>query len=110
MAVGCIDGLCRGKRGDEPASKHQEENQRTSAGWDERTCLARPNSHARTGTRENVVVLVQLTRSSMIANHTRLMPSLLNLVTIHTYIHRPASGPVGRINALSKERHLLSMR
>ena len=53
------------------------DNEQADAGRDDRTCLARPNSQARTGTdREEFIFPVQLT-TSRIGNHTRLIHTAL---------------------------------
>ena len=56
------------------------------AGRDGRTCLARPILRREWGQREKFIFPVQLT-TSRIGNHTRLMPNLLCVMTIHTYIY-----------------------
>ena len=52
--------------------------------------MAEPNSRDKlsgaNGDRENSVFSVQLT-TSRIDNYTRLMPSLLNVMTTHTHTH-----------------------
>ena len=53
-------------------------NEKANAGRDGRTCLARPNSQARTG-QDNILFPVQLTTSSRIGNLTRLVDTLLLL-------------------------------
>ena len=57
MTIGDIYGCRRGNReeGEEPVCEHRIqpvvlENEPAEAGRDSRTCLARPNSQARTGT------------------------------------------------------------
>ena len=62
-----------------------EENKQIDAGQDGRTHLVRPNSQARTGTGKCSCFPVQLT-TSRIGNNTRLICTLLNVLTIHTYI------------------------
>ena len=62
------------------------ENEQADAGRDGRTRLARPNSQARTGTGKYSFFPVQLT-TSRIGNLTRLIYTLLYVMTIHTYMH-----------------------
>ena len=62
------------------------ENEKADTGRDDRTCLARPNSQARTGTRKSSFSLYQLT-TSRIGNHAWLIHALLKVLTTHTYIH-----------------------
>ena len=73
-----------------PVSKHQIQpeygDEEADAERDCRTRLARPNSQARTGTGDYFSP-VQLT-TSRIGNLTRLIHTLLYVMTIHTY-----SGP-----------------
>ena len=80
--------------GKSPVGKHQiqfeYEDKQADAGRDCRTHLARTNSQARTGTREILIFLVQLT-TSRIGNLTRLIHTLAIYVTIHTYIHSSQS-------------------
>ena len=58
------------------------ENEQADAGQDGQTCLARPNSQARTGI--GIFFLVHLT-TNRIGNLTRLMYTLLYVMTIHTH-------------------------
>ena len=64
------------------------ENEQAGAGRDGRTRLERSYSQARTGAdRETFIFPVQLTTSKIIGNLTRLIHTLLYVMTIHTYIH-----------------------
>ena len=62
-----------------------DEDEQADAEQDGRTRLARQNSQARTGTGKNSCFLVQLT-TSRVGNHTRLIHTLLKVLTIHTCI------------------------
>ena len=59
------------------------ENEQADAGRDDRTRLARPNSQRRERGQGNLDFPVQLT-TSRIGNHTRLIHTLLKVLTIHT--------------------------
>ena len=61
------------------------ENEQADAGQDGRIHLLRPNSQARTGTGKCSCFPVQLT-TSRIGNNTRLIHTLLKVLTMHTYI------------------------
>ena len=61
-------------------------DEQADAGRDGWTRLARPNSQARAGTGAMFIFPVQLT-TSRIGNFTRLIQTLLYVMTIHTYIH-----------------------
>ena len=64
------------------------EKEQADAGLDDRTRLARPNSQARTETGKMINFSVQLT-TSRIDNLTRLIHTLLYVMSIHAYIHIP---------------------
>ena len=72
--------------GRNPVSKHQIQpgDEQADAGRDCRTRLARPNSQARTGTEKIYILPVQLA-TSRIDNLTRLIHTLLYVMTIHTF-------------------------
>ena len=79
-------------------SKHRTQpecgDDQADAGRDRLTHLARPNSQAGTcGDRGILFFPVQLT-TSRIENLTRLIHTLLNVMTIHTYIHTSMVIPV----------------
>ena len=60
-----------------------ENEQQIDAGRDGQTRLARPNSQARTGTGKVLIFPVQLITSRIIVNFTRLIHTLLHVMT-HT--------------------------
>ena len=60
------------------------ENEQADTRWDSRTCLAKPNSQARTGTRKCFPVQLTVNR---IGNLTRLICTLPYVMTTHTCIH-----------------------
>ena len=72
--------------GRNPVSKHQIQPEYGDEQADA-TRLARPNSQTRTETGEYSFFLVQLT-TSRIGNLTRLIHTLLYVMTTHTYIHQ----------------------
>ena len=59
------------------------ENEQADAERDGRTCLARPNSQARTGTKKKTYFPARLTTSRN-GNHIRLIHTQLKVLTIHT--------------------------
>ena len=61
-----------------------KENGQTDAGRDGRTCLSRSNSQARTGTWKKFPFPLTPNR---IGHLTRLICTLLYMVTVHAYIH-----------------------
>ena len=76
--------------GRNPVSKHKIQpeygGEQADAGRDRRTCLARPNFQARTGTGKHSFFPDQLT-TSRIGNFTRLILLLLYvMMTIYVYI------------------------
>ena len=64
------------------------ENEQADAGRDGQTCLERPNSN---GNREKFIFPVQLT-TSRIGHHTRLIHTLLKVLTIHAYLDLSVEG------------------
>ena len=60
------------------------ENEQADTRWDSQTCLAKPNSQARTGTRKCFPVQLTVNR---IGNFTRLICTLPYVMTTHTCIH-----------------------
>ena len=68
------------------------ENEQTVVQRDGQTRLARPNSQARNEDREIFIFFFQLT-TSRIGNLTRLIHTLLHVMTIHTYILLPPGFP-----------------
>ena len=70
-------------------------NEQADAGWDGRTRRARPNSYKFSGVnvdRETSIFPVQLT-TSRIGYLTRLIHTLLYVMTIHTHIHTLSPPP-----------------
>ena len=76
---GYCNGNCSGKGEWSPVSKHQIQPECGEWAGCRETKLSGAN-----GDRVNFVFPVQLT-TSRIGNHTRLMPSLLKVMTTHTY-------------------------
>ena len=77
--------------GRNPVSRHQIQpaeygDEQADVGRDGRTCLARPNSQAQTGTGNILFSPVQLT-TTRIGKLARLINTLLYVMTIHTYIY-----------------------
>ena len=60
------------------------ENEQADAGWDGRSCLAIPNSRAQTRTMKFYIPYSDDHEQDWQPN--RMMPSLLKVMTIHTYI------------------------
>ena len=97
MAVNGEDGRRRGKREEgKDASKHQSQ-QRVDAGRDGRT-LSRNQILRRKRDREILSFPVQLT-TSRVVNHSRLIHTLLNVLTVHAYIHPRRQGVKKQLNA-----------
>ena len=76
--------------GRNPVSKHQIQpeygDEQADVGRDCRTRLARPNSQARTGIGKIFIFFPAKLTTSRIGNLTRLIHTLLYVMTIHTYI------------------------
>ena len=64
------------------------ENEQGDSGRDGRTCLARPNSGAQMGTGKysKFICPVQLLTTSRIGNLTRLVHTLLEVMTVHAVL------------------------
>ena len=75
------------------------ENEQADTRRDSQTCLAKPNSQARTETRKRFPV--QLT-TNRIGNFTRLICTLLYVMTTHAYIYTVAC----TLNSRLLSRHL----
>ena len=92
--------------GRNPVSKHQiqpeYEDDQADAGRDASTRLARQNSQAHTGTGKYSSFPVQLT-TSRIGNLTRLIHTLLYVMTIRTYIHTYCAGGISAVNAIDTQ-------
>ena len=90
------------------------ENERADAGMDGRTRLAKPNSQTRTGMElcfffKNICFLFQLT-TSRIGDNTRLIHTLLTVLTIHTILYTRYMYNVFSLCAINRALvHIFSM-